>query len=58
MAVLLPRGAFLTEDRLTFTPETAEPLGVSPPVTVDLLLNNQPRPKDVVLGTSFQEKMY
>src|SRR5271166_5170477 len=38
MAVLLPRGAFLTEDRLTFTLETAEPLGVSPPEAVDLLL--------------------
>jgi hypothetical protein len=38
MAVLLPRGAFLTEDRLTFTPETAEPLRVSPPEAVDLLL--------------------
>ncbi|HWT81871.1 MAG TPA: hypothetical protein VN648_24025, partial [Candidatus Methylomirabilis sp.] len=47
MAVLLPRGAFLTEDRLTFTPETAEPLGVSPPEAVDLplikLTNSSPR---------------
>jgi hypothetical protein len=37
MAVLLPHGAFLTEDRLTLTLETAEPLGVSPPEAVDLL---------------------
>ena len=29
--------AFLTEDRLTFTPETAEPLGVSQPEAVDSL---------------------
>jgi len=36
MAVLLPHGAFLTEDRLTITLETAEPLGVSPPEAVDL----------------------
>src|SRR5512135_767365 len=38
MAVLLPHGAFLTEDRLTFTLGTAEPLGVSPPEAVDSLL--------------------
>ncbi len=38
MAVLLPHGAFPTEDRLTFTHETAEPLGVSPPEAVDSLL--------------------
>src|SRR5271166_6064810 len=38
MAVLLPRGAFLTEDRPIFTQETAEPLGVSPPKAVDSFL--------------------
>src|SRR5512135_2483468 len=38
MAVLLPHGAFLKEDRLTFTLGTAEPLGVSPPEAVDSLL--------------------
>ena len=35
MAVLLPHGASLTEDRLTTTLGTAEPLGVSPPEAVD-----------------------
>jgi len=39
MVVLLPHGAFLTEDHLTLTPETAEPVGVSPPKAVVLLLN-------------------
>jgi hypothetical protein len=35
----MPRqGAFLKEDRLISTPGTAEPLGVSPPEAVDLLL--------------------
>jgi hypothetical protein len=38
MAVLLPRGAFLTEDRPIFTQETAGPLGVSPPKAVDSFL--------------------
>jgi len=38
MAVLLPRGAFLMEDRPIFTQETAEPLGVSPPKAVDSFL--------------------
>jgi hypothetical protein len=38
MAVLLPHGAFLKEDRLISTPATAEPSGVSPPEAVDLLL--------------------
>ena len=38
MAVLLPHRAFLTEDRLTTTLGTAEPLGVSPPEAVDLFL--------------------
>src|SRR5271166_5838909 len=32
-----PTGAFLTEERPKFTPETPEPLGVSPPEAVDLL---------------------
>src|SRR5271166_980774 len=41
MAVLLPRGAFLTEDRPIFTQETAEPLGVSPPKAVDSFLIEQ-----------------
>ena len=45
MAVLLPHGAFLTEDRLTFTLGTAEPLGVSPPEAVDSFL----------IETAFQE---
>ena len=43
--VLLPHGAFLTEDRLTFTPGTAEPLGVSPPEAVDSLLIESKREK-------------
>jgi hypothetical protein len=43
MTVLLPHGAFLTEDRLTFTQETAEPVGVSPPEAVDSLLIEQPK---------------
>src|SRR5271165_7101067 len=42
MAVLLPRGAFLTEDRPIFTQETAEPLGVSPPKAVDSFLIERP----------------
>src|SRR5438067_2492759 len=44
MAVLLPHRAFLTEDRLTTTLGTAEPLGVSPPEAVDLfLIKRDPR---------------
>jgi len=43
MAVLLPHGAFLTEDRLATTLGTAEPLGVSPPEAVDLFLNQHHR---------------
>jgi len=35
MAVLLPLGAFLEEDRLKITSGTAEPVGVSPPEAVD-----------------------
>jgi signal transduction histidine kinase len=45
MAVLLPHGAFLKEDRLIFTPGTAEPLGVSPPEAVDLLLIKRVGPR-------------
>jgi hypothetical protein len=41
--VLLPHGAFLEEDHPIFTPATAEPLGVSPPEAVDLLLNQHHR---------------
>ena len=48
MTVLLPHGAFLREDRLKFTQETAEPLGVSPPEAVDLLLNQPPPAEPVV----------
>src|SRR5262245_20945611 len=54
MAVLLPHGAFLKEDRLLFTPGTAEPLGVSPPEAVDLHLikcrTTGPRACDAVRG--------
>jgi len=38
MAVFLPHGAFPEEDRLTLTPGTAEPSGVSPPEAVDSYL--------------------
>jgi hypothetical protein len=47
MTVLLPHGALPKEDRLIFTPETAEPLGVSPPKAVDLLSINIAKFADV-----------
>src|SRR5271166_4429957 len=54
MAVLLPRGAFLTEDRPIFTQETAEPLGVSPPKAVDSFLIEPTTPDKVSLPLRFQ----
>jgi hypothetical protein len=53
MTVLLPHGAFLREDRRKFTQETAEPLGVSPPEAVDLLLIKIPIAFCVFASPSF-----